>query len=297
MLNLFLTFLWVGLLLLVLLKKYPKKYTKQIRCINFIGFISMVSPSILEDKYTTHPATTTIKIGYNNYYAITNFMYRLDVLTGRALTIYRYRNPLSPLVSTMRVHHRAFNFGVTESRYNKVKIYNYVPYSLPVLRNYASRVYQYSHQYMREAKIRGVEVNNPLKIYSFGIRDIAETWDKHTAGACYSRGNRIFLKNNFTESTFYHELGHCEFNYSHSPDINLVKKGHSTKIMTWYMNEHYYRYNRKALLDEFFKKSNHSHLKGLLGTLRHRIMLGQVKLMKDKFNKKKKKSNKQIIKR
>ena len=145
--------------------------------------------------------------------------------------------------------------------------------------NFALKIVVMTYKFEEDAKKRNVPLSNILKEYSFSLKDKEEA--RQYGGLCDSENNRIYFREEFTESTFYHELGHCELGYSHIGHKDLFIKGKSPLIMSWYTDEDVLTNNREKTLDQFFL-SEHKDIHSNAGTWEHYKMLAQIRLHKIK---------------
>lgn len=154
------------------------------------------------------------------------------------------------------------------------RIINLIPYSPYIIDRFSQRLEWASTAYMEEASKRDFYVSNPLLKYRFSMRYDGPN-QKRIVGYCFKKKSTIFLTSDFHESLFFHELGHCDLNYSHISDVDVLLKGHSHKIMSWFFKEESYTFKKKEVLDHFFRKTNHTLDNTFAGTINHLKMISQ----------------------
>lgn len=145
---------------------------------------------------------------------------------------------------------------------------------------FSNKIIKMSNIFVKEAKKRNVFIKNPYKKYKFGL--LSE--DFHFDGHCVD--NIILLKKDFNKRVFFHELGHCEFKYSHSFDhqIEKIKNKEIKKvssIMSWVVSESQEKFiskNWNILLDDFFNQEKNNKIYSKKGILKHAEMITRIKL-------------------
>jgi hypothetical protein len=138
------------------------------------------------------------------------------------------------------------------------------------LLKFKNKVRLYSIMFHDEAKKRGINIEYPHKKFKFEILD----WKENLLGYVFL--DTVHLKKDFSKSTFFHEMGHAEFNYAHdfSHKDNNLENGtedfYPASIMVWNPNQKIA--NRIDLswdyyLDHFFNKNNFKQLNTVDGFL------------------------------
>ena len=141
-----------------------------------------------------------------------------------------------------------------------------------VLLDFKKKVKLYSIMVHDEAKKRGVNIEYPHKKFKFEILD----WKHQLLGYVFL--DTVHLKKDFSKMTFFHEIGHAEFNYAHDfshTDNNLeegTEEFYPASIMVWHPNKKIA--NRLELswdyyLNHFFEKNNFKQLNTPDGELEH----------------------------
>ena len=148
-----------------------------------------------------------------------------------------------------------------------VAIVNPTPYSPEVLDKFKKKIIAHSYSYQEEANKRNIYVFMPFVKYNFHI----EKNNSHL-GQCRDEKSEISLTLEFDESTFFHELGHCDFNYAHRSSEKITEEGYSPYIMSWGFKEELLFDNRKVVLDDFFNKNNHKEIYSTAGLDEHNKM-------------------------
>ena len=163
---------------------------------------------------------------------------------------------------------------------------------------FENQIISYADEYVREANARGIFMLNPIYRYKFSMKEVDLEKNKFI-GHCNKDDNIIFLKPGFHIATFIHELGHCDFGYSHVSDNKFLIKNYSAKIMHWrFKNELYYQH-KKEILDHFFDEAKHHDLYSHSGDFFHSLMEIEI-FIRDAYNYLKKESDpisKKIAKR
>lgn len=157
---------------------------------------------------------------------------------------------------------------------NQVQLVGFTPLNLEYLKQYKNRIKQLSKEFQNEAFSRGVIIEPVLNKFKFTNRTPKGFKNGSIAGHCDLSTNTIFLKETFSDPTFYHELGHCEFKYAHSPDRDVLHKLRSKNIMHWRFDKSRFanKYKKKESLDVFFDKSNYTKINTFFGTSAHKLM-------------------------
>ena len=155
-----------------------------------------------------------------------------------------------------------------------------------------AKIELYSRRYIYEAKIRGINIVNPIFRYKFSFYE--KDLGHRIVGYCSKDNNTIYLRKDFNFVDFLHELGHCDFGYSHLMDNSLIKGKHSKFIMNWRfddkLNGDLLSGKHAHLLDYFFNESYHHRIHSYTGSIHHHIMEAQVFIfdnynwLKTKFN-------------
>lgn len=153
-----------------------------------------------------------------------------------------------------------------------IQVNNEKEYSQKEIRLFKEKIKKYSLEFTQDAKKYGKKITPPHIKYKFSVLD----W-KDSRLAHYFVGT-IYLKKDFTKLTFYHELGHAEFDYAHDfnhKENNLenntndffpasimawnpAKKVEKALIRNW---EHYVKH--------FFQSNTFSKLNTVDGLLEH----------------------------
>lgn len=119
--------------------------------------------------------------------------------------------------------------------------------------------------------------------------------DHHYSGMCFSNARIIFLKPNFSESTFFHELGHCHLGYSHKADSRVAYSGKSRYLMNWKFDHKYYGMKAKEVFDQFFKIQDHHSLISKKGHEEHAQMEKFIEEYSSKLEKNKKQKTERLV--
>lgn len=139
-----------------------------------------------------------------------------------------------------------------------------------------------SEQYVAEARERNIYLQNPTDKYIFSFHYYGNEAIPNMIGHCNREANLIYLEENFQEQTFYHELGHCDFDYSHKEDERLVDIGYSPYVMSYNFNYDRYGLSGKEVLDVFFDFDQHTYLDTREGKKSHLKMNAQIREFKRK---------------
>lgn len=158
-------------------------------------------------------------------------------------------------------------------------IVDFIPYSPYEIDRHMQRIEWAVDEFREEANLRKINVENPMKKFTFSMRAPVIKNVKIT-GFCWVKEKKIFLKIGFTPSTLFHELGHCEFNYSHRFDSNVAYNKKSKYIMNWSFNTSSYVFDKKVVLDDFFNKKKHRKLGTVQGKEEHQAMLELIETKK-----------------
>ena len=180
-------------------------------------------------------------------------------------------------VDTWRFYNHVNNHGVIPS-FAQPKVINFVPYSLYVIDRFKQRLEWSSYAYRAEAAKRGIHRPDPLIKFEFSMRyhgPVTARSDRFI-GYCDNFENQIFLTPDFHEATFFHELGHCDLNYSHMPDDSIVTEGRTDYIMSWSFQDSDIVFKREKVLDKFFK-GHHYHVESREGVICHYHMASQIR--------------------
>jgi hypothetical protein len=122
--------------------------------------------------------------------------------------------------------------------------------------SFNNKVAEYSNIVELEARKRGISISDLSDKYSFVMMGVDVNSD--VVGRCLLEKKVISLEENFSFETFLHEVGHCEFNYSHvETDLNSFKENHFHNNIMDYSNKdsypsEYYTVKNPHLLDTFF---------------------------------------------
>ena len=154
--------------------------------------------------------------------------------------------------------------------HSKIKIINSEDFTKSEIEVYQNRIINYAQEYVREAHKRGIYLINPIYRYKFSMYQ--KNLTKEYVGHCNDDDMIIYLRPDFHISTFLHELGHCDFGYSHLNDKKYLINNYSYKIMHWRFKDEAYHTNKEAILDHFFNPRNHYAIDSESGTTFHLIM-------------------------
>lgn len=158
----------------------------------------------------------------------------------------------------------------------------YAPYSDEIIKEFQDRVINFPFTYQKESLKRNIKTELPFSqfVFKVGFHDLPNS--KYYKGFCVQAQNIIYLEPNFSITTFFHELGHCDLGYSHKEDENVSKSGVSKYIMNWKYDPIYYNLSEDEVIDQFFDHRQHSHLNSTDGFQEHALMISQLKSFEEK---------------
>lgn len=227
----------------------------------------------------------------NNLKKLSTFMYKLGLFMFHVTLMFWTFNIFSFVTEDSSPNHKNL------SKATKVTPRIYFPKKVDILQKnrFISKLMAYSDFYVKEAKKRDVEVISPLVKFTFrNDPESIESDDPKVkfSGFCDTNNKVIYLNMNFNLNTFLHELGHCDLDYSHLPDLDYFNNKNSNYIMHWrfkslqvsrhfnisayYSNRLYISESDSKILDHFFDKSKHHSLDSRKGDMFHNVMEYQI---------------------
>lgn len=157
-------------------------------------------------------------------------------------------------------------------------------YSEKEIKEFKKKVIKMSIQFKKDSKKYGLDIEYPHKKFKFSIMD----YNNPLNGEFQPILNNISLKKDFDKFTFYHEMGHAEFNYGHDfkHHESILDEGLESfqipSLMSWCpsvkLQKRVERLDWDFYVKHFFTSKSFSQLSSIQSGLNHNNMLRRLAL-------------------